>query len=147
MSISQVVGPALTVFALVCLGCSKQEPPKPVSISGKAQYANGKPITGMVLTFHPRDDSNKSNLPIAILEGQDGRFALSCLPGKYKITMVPIPTSAVSMGGVELPPAGPIGKGKDKQQMMLDNYRSPESSPWEITVLPDGNSEVVLTFR
>lgn len=131
---------------LTVLGCSKPDLPKPVQIAGTVKYANGKPVTGMVLTMHPQDDVNKGNLPIAVVNGPDGRFEVSCLPGSYKVTMAPIPISAGSAGGVEAPPSKAPDPGND-QAKALKSYRSPELSPWQITVLAAGNSEKALVVR
>jgi hypothetical protein len=134
--------------AIMLIGCNNTPPPKPVKITGKVQYANGKPVTGMVLTFNPREEINKNDRPIFVLQGTDGRFEIECLPGKYKVTMVPIPSNPGSMGNIQLPPTKEPEKGKTSpQQMLLNNFRSPDTSPWEINILPEGTLEQVLIVR
>jgi hypothetical protein len=131
---------------LACLllaGCTKPPPPAFVTVKGRL-LRSGKPLTQMVVTFHPREDQNKNNRPIAAVDSKTGQFELQCLPGKYKVTVAPIPLQQAAA------PAGDDGNAGQQPtnvdpRLIPSRYRDAESSPWEITVAPGNSDEIVLT--
>jgi hypothetical protein len=139
---------------LLCLvpvaGCSKPPPPAPVPVKGKVVFADGKPVKGVVLSFHPDDEATKSGrLPSAPLD--DGSFSFECLPGRYKVTLTLIPkgpggTGADGPGSVP-PPPPQSGPPKDPKAPLLAPYASPTSTPLTIEVPPGGSSDLVLTVK
>src|ERR1700736_594333 len=98
------------VGLLVALvGCGSQ-PLEPVPVSGKVEYQGGKPLGVVVLAFHPLDDSNKKNYPTKETD-KDGKFSLTCLKGRYKVTIASIPkgdakANAADSGGLAVPKTG-----------------------------------------
>jgi hypothetical protein len=140
---------ALALGLLACLllaGCAKAPPPSPVPVKGRI-LRGGKPLTHMVVTFHPREDQIKNNRPIATLDQKTGQFHLECLPGTYKITVAPIPLQQAAS------PAGDADDHTGQQPANVDprlipsRYRDAESSPWTVTVAPGNTDEVVLTVE
>src|SRR6266851_2378267 len=90
----RVVFAVAMLAGLLVTGCA-QPPAAPVAVKGRATRADGKPITRMVITFNPREDQNKKNRPSAVLDAK-GQFQLDCLPGRYKVTVAPIPGQAAA---------------------------------------------------
>ncbi len=135
----------LAAGLLACLlatGCNVA--PVPIVVKGRVVRADGKPLTHMIVVFHPRDDQSKARLPQAVLDEKTGEFLVECLPGKYKVTLAPIhmrasggPTSG-DPGGATPPGTDTTGAGK---------YGDVESSPWEVTVSPGNSDEMVLTVK
>jgi hypothetical protein len=129
---------------LLLAGCTKPPPPAPVEVKGRL-LRGGKPLTHMVVTLHPREDQNKNNRPIAAVDPKSGQFQLQCVPGRYKVTVAPIPVQQVAT------PAGGDDGNAGQQPASVDprlvpsRYRDAESSPWEITVATGNSDEIVLT--
>jgi hypothetical protein len=150
MQLQRVAGLLGILLALCTFGCQKSPPPKPVQVTGLVVYSNGQPVTGKVITFFPSDDNNSRGVaPTIVLEGKDGRFKVECLPGKYKVTMMPIPIgSGGGPGNIESPPDKDAGKGKETiSAKRLEPYRSTNTTPWEVTVLPEGTPEQKLVVQ
>jgi len=137
----------LTVLILAAVGCAKSKPPAPppVAVSGKVVFAGSKPVVNMVISLHPQDEPNASNRPSGALD-KDGRFKIdAAIPGRYKVTLAPIPSQAGSAGGVELPAPKKFDPKDEKGILAL--FRDAKSSPLEVTV-PEGGGELpVLTVR
>lgn len=123
----------LSACLFVLPGCSKKTRlPPPVDISGEVVYANGRPVTNMVVSFHADDEiTSQGKIPSSPLD-KDGKFAMSGVtPGKYRVTLAPIP----SHGGASANPNELIAPGKDDAKVPLPSeYLRTESTPWKVTV-------------
>lgn len=85
----------LAVF--FCVGCGPRNNPtfeKTIPVRGKVVLANGVPVTGGLITFHPKE-LNKGDAWGTI--GRDGRFELGtykkddgAMLGTYTVTVEPI---------------------------------------------------------
>jgi hypothetical protein len=147
-------GVSIVLFVFIlAVGCKKPDPPVPVSVKGKVVFADGKPVKGMVLTFHPSDEATKhSRMPVVAL-GEGGTFALECLPGHYKATLGAIPKSAGSAategpGGVPPPPASqPKAMMLDQKMQMMARHADPSSTPLAVDVPGSGADDLVLTVK
>jgi hypothetical protein len=133
------------ILSLCLIGCGKKGP-APVAVKGQVQYADKKPVTNMVLTFHPLDDTNKNNSPLCLVE-KEGQFQVNMLPGRYKVTLANIP-----LGSGNGPAGGPdVGPGKGPAGVAggnaLKRYQDREQSPWEIVVPETGKEDLVLTVK
>jgi hypothetical protein len=129
----------LTVGALA--GCSKTSP-APVAVKGRVSRADGKPVANMLVTFTPREEQNRATRPTALLDA-NGRYEVTCLPGKYKVNLAPIPVQA---GGGNPAGGGDGNVGKTPTPGDLKpippKYRDVETSPWEVVVAPGQTEEV-----
>jgi hypothetical protein len=130
------------VLAFTLAGCSKEPSAKPVPVKGKLLSADGQPVANMVLTFHPQEDANKTNSPQGVTD-KDGAFHCDCLPGKYKVTVVPVPTRH---GTIAEGPA-PGRENLPESAMLFEEYRSPQTSSLEVTVPPEGKNDVELRLK
>src|SRR5438445_10860815 len=96
---------AMALFAFSCrLGCGGDKAPEPVDVRGKVVGPDGKAPPRIVLTFQPVDDAIKHIKVPAVVSEPDGRFQVSCPPGRYRVTPAAVPGQH---GGP--PSAGPIG--------------------------------------
>lgn len=142
--------PIRTAVALALLvlasGCKKPPPPEPVVLKGRVEYAGGKPVDRMVLTFQPADDAGRGNRPVAAVN--KGRFEVKCLPGRYKVTLAAVPLQHGAAGPAGGPDAAP-GKlpRPDKPGTIPPHYANPETSPWDVTVPEGGKDDLVLTVK
>lgn len=92
----------------------------------------------MVLIFHPLDDTKRSKMPAFALDAQ-GQFQDRMLPGRYKATLAPLPTSSGGADAASLQgPAAPAGANP------LARYTDREQSPWEIVVPQSGKDDLLL---
>jgi hypothetical protein len=130
--------PGLLYFFL--LGC-KEASPVPVAVKGKAQYEGGKPVADMILTFHPQDESNKNTRPVQVTD-KDGNFSLSCVKGRYKVTLAAVPKGTAGSGG----PGGYV-PGPEYSSNINSLYRDPEKTPWLIDVPETGKDNILLTLK
>jgi hypothetical protein len=137
----------IAACALPCAslaGCGGREPEVPVPIKGKLVNAAGRPLANMVLTFHPQDELNKGNMRTPATD-KDGRFSDTCIRGRYKVTLAPIPKkhgAAPDAGGIAAPPTGggPV-------LSIPAAYRSPDSTPLAVEVPEGGKEDITLTVR
>jgi hypothetical protein len=127
------------LLACAFLGC-KEAPPVPVVIKGKAQYDDGKPVAEMILTFHPQDESNKNTRPVQVTD-KEGKFSVSCVKGRYKVTLAPMPKGTAGGG-----PGGYV-PGPDYSSSINSLYRDQERTPWLIDVPETGKDNIVLTLK
>jgi hypothetical protein len=141
------VGRGVVLLGLLVLagGCGKKPAPAPVPFVGQVLTTEKKPVGGLVLTLHPGEERNRSNQPSVFLK--EGRFEGTCLPGRYKVTLAPLP----AQGG-----AGPAGgedatAGKAPGTSTMPNvpakYRDAQHSPWEVTIPDEGKKDLVLTLE
>ena len=130
-------GPAIVLLT----GCGKT-PEVAYAVKGKVVNADGKPVTGLVITFYPQDEVNQKNVPSGYLK--DGTFNLDCLRGRYKVTIAPVP---VRGGG--MPGAAPKHPRHDTSwdADTLSKYRAPATTPWEVTVPEGGQVDLVFTVK
>ena len=87
------------VLALALGGCGK--PVAPVAVKGKVVYQS-KGVGGAHLTFWPKNSREKQ---VDVFADAQGGFELECVPGVYKVTVLPGSRSG-DPAGVE--GAGPI---------------------------------------
>src|SRR5262245_36182489 len=110
----------------------------PVAFSGSVVSADGKPVADLVISFHPQEAGNAGNRPSAALD-KDGKFKLDGIPGRYKVTLAPIPRhhgSAEATGELTAAPA----KGSDPKKAAKGvpaRYLDAQSSPWDVTIPPE----------
>jgi hypothetical protein len=143
--------PALRLVVLLAAGtlaagCGKKTPPEQVTVKGKVVYPDGKPVTDLVLTFHPQEDVNKTSRPSDFLS-KKGTFRFDCLPGRYKATVAPIPRQGHAPSGPDTAPGpGPINTPK-LPAGIPQKYLSATESDWEIDVPVGGTRDLVLTLK
>lgn len=133
----------LGAVALVLVGCGGGKPKQraSVTITGRVTDPAGKPVGAGMLSFAPADPDNQGDRPMVQVQA-DGTFGVSCLPGRYKVTLVPLPKAAghVPEGGDVVTPekaqAGPKG--------MLKGSTQPS---WDIEVKATGNDEFKLQVK
>src|SRR5262245_61608164 len=127
-------------------GCAKSKlpPPPPVPISGKVVYADGKPVANMVIFLHPQDEPAAGERPNGALD-KDGRYSLKVIPGRYKITLLPIPSQAGSAGASSLP-SPQKSDPKDAWNPMA-RYRDVQQTTLEFTVTDAGGEMEKLTVK
>jgi len=140
-------GPALRLILLLAAsllapGCGKKTP-QPVTVKGKVVYPDGKPVTDLVLFFHPQEDVNKQSTPSAFL-GKEGTFQFDCLPGRYKATVAPIARQGHAPGGA---PGPAVGGTPQLPTGIPQKFLSATGSPWNVDVPADGKQDVVLTLK
>jgi hypothetical protein len=137
------------VIALVLLGvlaCASRKEPAPVTIKGRVEYADKKPVAGMVLIFNPEDDTSRGRVPSFVLD-KEGRFQDRILPGRYRATLAAIP-AGVAGGGAAGPAAAPGGKpAASDPRDSLRPYRNPQQTPWKVVIPEQGAEELVLTVE
>jgi hypothetical protein len=126
-------------------------------VKGKVLFADGKPVKGMVLSFHPDDDATKAGRMPSVPLPDDGSFSVECLPGRYKVTLRAIPKGAGTAategpGGTPAPAAPP--NATDPAKMSLDpkvqrlaRHADHTSTPLVVEVPTGGASDLVLTVK
>src|SRR5262245_4701855 len=126
----------LALAPALMLGCGGQQPGQPVDVQGLVSGPDGKPAPRIVLKFQPLDEAlQQSKIPVAVTE-KDGKFAVSCLPGRYRVTATGLPTHA---GGP--PSTGPGGTPGAPPDSV------PQGGPWEVRVKDAGNEPILLMIR
>jgi hypothetical protein len=128
-------------------GCanSKPKPPPPVPISGKVVFADGRPVAKMVISLHPQDEQNASTRPSGALDN-NGNYKMDAIPGRYKVTLAPIPATAGSAAAADdlpVPKKGDLKKLPDP----MSRYRNATESPLELTVPASGGEMPKLTVN
>jgi hypothetical protein len=123
-----------------------------VPVKGKVVSADGKPVKGMVMSFHPDDELTKSARLQSALLPADGSFAVECLPGRYKVTLGPLPKSAgdapaAGPGSVPAPTPNPTAAPNDPTARLLARLADHTQTPLEVTVPAGGTSDLVLTVK
>lgn len=130
---------AAAVFVLLCAlvaspGCGNRQAalPPPVEITGQVVYANGKPVTGMVISFHADDEiAARGRVPSGPLD-QEGKFRIAeVTPGRYKATLSPIPGHAAA--AADPSQLNAPGKGDQKIAVPIE-YLNSSATPWSVTV-------------
>jgi hypothetical protein len=118
----------IALGALAATGCGGG--PKLVPVTGRVQYADGRPVSAASICFTPETGDNQSILATGLL-ALDGSFALRTYPhgdgamvGPYKVT--------VSLGRAP----------KD-----LAKYTRLKDTPLRIEIPPEGLTDLVVTLR
>jgi hypothetical protein len=136
----------LLAAGALAAGCGKKAPPEQVTVKGKVVYPDGKPVTDLVLTFHPQEDVNKTSRPSDFLS-KKGTFRFDCLPGRYKATLAPIPRQGHAPTGPDgTPGPGPVNTPKVPAGIP-QKYLFEKESPWEVDVPVDGKRDVELKLK
>jgi hypothetical protein len=130
---------AVGTTSLVACTPVKPTMPAPVPVTGQVVDAAGKPVTKLMISFHAQDGPQAGNRPADALD-KDGRFKVSCVPGRYKVTLAPIPSSHGSTEGGEELAAPPAKRAEPPKrfQGIPRAYSDAASSPWDVTILPEG---------
>jgi hypothetical protein len=133
------------VLGFLHIGCGKAPLPAPVAVKGRVELAGNKPPPRLVVIFHPREEHIR-NVPSAAVDGKGGEFSTFCEPGRYHVTVAPVPIgSAVGTTGSDPTPGrAPTG---GKLEGIPSRYRDPENTPWEVLVPPAGMDNLVLTVK
>jgi hypothetical protein len=129
------------VLALVLLlpGCAKKQPPKEEDVAGRAEKADGKPLSKVLLRFHAQDEARTVSCPTK----DDGTFECRCLPGRYKVTVLAIPTQSggsPGTGGIAAPATGSLAG-------VPSAYTSPTDTPLEVTIPEGGKKDIELKLK
>lgn len=71
----------LVLSLLMCVGCGSSGTPQPtpVTVNGKLEMSDGKPIGNLLLTLHPLEGQHPAYIPV----GEDGTFKVETISGKY----------------------------------------------------------------
>lgn len=71
----------LVLLLLMCVGCGSSATPlpAPVTVNGKLEMSDGKPIGNLLLTLHPMEGQQQAFIPV----GEDGTFKVEAISGKY----------------------------------------------------------------
>lgn len=84
---------ALSLLTVAATSCSHKSGPALYPVKGSAMF-EGAPAAGAVLTFHRVGDTDKTNLPHAVV-ASDGSFSLTTVTpgdgataGRYAITVI-----------------------------------------------------------
>lgn len=124
-------------MALLCLlviqGCSKKAAiPAPVDVAGEVVYSDGKPVADLIIAFHADDETSaKGRIPSGVLD-RNGKFAISSVtPGRYKVTLAPIPMHAGEPANASQ--LNSPGKG-DQKIAVPGEYLNSNSTPWKATI-------------
>jgi len=135
--------PAIVLSGLVAIalgGCGK--PVAPVAVKGKVVY-QGKGVGGAHLTFWPKNSREKQ---VDVFADPQGGFELECVPGAYKVTVLPGSRSGDPAGVDGTGPIdarGPAARPGGESQLpaiMQDAVRTPLS----VDVPAGGVEDVVL---
>jgi hypothetical protein len=135
------------VFALLVIaaGCGGRREATPVNLEGVVKFEDQKPVPEMILNLHPQDAANQNNRPTDLVS-KGGSFKMKCLPGKYKVTVAPIPKQGGSAANNPAPaPGQPVVSGTLFPGDA--DYRDTQKTPWIIDVPPDGQTDLVLTIK
>jgi hypothetical protein len=131
--VSQFAVLVLVGSSLLLPGCKGEVVNDPVPVKGKVLSQDGGGLEGVLVRLEPLEDSNKSNFPEAQTK-EGGAFELSCLKGRYKVTIAPI---ILGQGGTKGPQgSGSIGKGNP--------YLNQST---EVTIPEGGKSDLVISVK
>lgn len=106
--------------------------PKLVSVKGKVQYEDGRPVTAASICFIPHASAEGKGLLATSLLAEDGSFTLRTHPhgegavvGPYKVTIS-------------------LGRGTPRH---LAKYTREKDTPFLIDVPAEGKNDFILTLR
>ena len=129
----------LVVF--LCMGCSRNNPKfeKTVTVRGTVVLASGSPLTGGLITFHPKD-LTKGEARGTI--GNDGRFEM----GTYgKSDGVMLGAYTVTVEKMVYDKAGNIRPARHLP--IPQKYSSADSSDLTVEITGEGEQDLKLTLR
>ena len=139
----------LVLGLLAVGGCQKPPAPAPVPVKGKVVLASGKPVKGLVMSFHPDDEATKSGRMPSVLLPDDGSFSVECLPGRYRVTFDALPQAAGSAATAGPGTASaPVGSVEPKDpKALIARAADPSKKSLTVEVPAGGASDLVLTVR
>jgi hypothetical protein len=119
------------------VGCAGKAP-EPVAVKGRVLNQK-KPLAGVVVRFWREDKAGGSTDQLTDAEG---KFSLTCLPGRYVVTVL----SAPAAGGVPNPAdAGATVKPGEIKSTIPPQYQDVERTPWRnIAVHETGRENLLL---
>jgi hypothetical protein len=129
------------ILTLTLAGCGKPATP-PVPVKGKVIH-QGKAVAGAHVTFWPKNSREKQ---VDAFADSQGAFELECIPGAYKVTVLPgsrsgDPSGAEGSGPIDSrAPAAPATGGPPLPKNVQDAVRTPLS----VDVPAGGTDDVVL---
>ncbi|HEY1375547.1 MAG TPA: hypothetical protein VGF55_02075 [Gemmataceae bacterium] len=121
---------------LLAIGCAKSLPPvaKPVPVKGRVVLADGRPLTGGVVTFRPTGDDLAGRYQGWGFVKPDGSFEVAAFsdatkgggvaPGRYKVVI------------------GPRDEGEPRgsnARLIPKRYTDDASTPLEVEIQPEDN--------
>jgi hypothetical protein len=134
---------SLVLGVALAAGCSPATPPSPlpapITVKGIVVQQK-KPVRKMLLTLTPQDSRDAERYRAATDE--DGKFEMSCRPGKYSVQMGAIPVGQGGAGGpanqTGPPPTGKLStdpmKGLADPGKMALTVTIPPTDPAQITI-------------
>ena len=129
------------IWAMALAGCAKPAAP-PVPVKGKVIH-QGKAVAGAHVTFWPKNSREKQ---VDAFADSQGAFELECIPGAYKVTVLPgsrsgDPSGAEGSGPIDSrAPAAPPTGGPPLPKNVQDAVRTPLS----VDIPAGGTDDVVL---
>src|SRR5262249_60604628 len=103
----------------------------------------GRPAPPTTLIFYPQDQATRRKVPTVVPDPGDGTFRVSCVPGKYKVTLVPGGSATPAKpGGPEGAPAGPAPRSP---WGLPESYQSASSTPWLVEIPVTRKADLVRT--
>jgi hypothetical protein len=133
---------ALLLVSLLAGGCTSTPPPRPVPVRGMVLDAQKKPVAGVIVRFWPSD---QRGAPTDMVTQKDGAFELSCLPGKYHVTLMNVPAQhgADPASGTTPDPT----KSKGAQARIPPRLTDVNKTPWrDIDVPGEGRNGLELVI-
>jgi hypothetical protein len=130
------------VFALVLFGAGCSSGPKLHPVKGKVMYKN-QPLSGALVTLHPKDNNDlRVERPLG-LSGQDGTFTVmtgqqdGAPEGEYVVTII---CSAVPQADPKK--AKPLGTGEIETVDILGGAYATAANSKIIVVVKPGTNEL-----
>jgi len=113
-----------------------------VPVRGKIVDARKKPVGGIIVRFWPSPGHAASRDGVA---QTDGAFELTCVPGKYEVTLMHIPGQHggdPATGGTATP-----DKGKAPRTSIPASFLDAAKTPWRgIDVPAEGRTDLELVL-
>lgn len=133
--------PVCLAAVLVLAGCAGPPPEPPVAASGKLVGYRGKSAEGVVVSLWPQDDP-RGAVKSALCKA-DGTFSLECVPGAYKVTVMPRkPVGKGAAPGPQGPGTAPAPSGQDA--LIPEMYQSSVKTNLRVTVPAGGTGDLVV---
>jgi hypothetical protein len=141
MTRRRLLGVLLITIALAGSGCGEGGP-KGAKVTGSVTMG-GAPQGGARLGFIPVSSLEPGAASTGAVTGEDGKFEVLLLPGKYKVTLsrmvdkggkVPGDSEDPSQDFAQLEAAGML------RQTFPQEYTSPESTPVSVDIPPEGKA-------
>ncbi len=130
-------------IGLLAIGCKAEDekPKDPVEVKGSVIDArNKKAVAHVLVTFWPQDKTGKM---AEVMADKEGKYALSCPPGRYKITVVArenLPGGGtIESGGTPSPGAG--------KHRVPEKYKNAVDSELAVDVPDGGLANHMITLK